>query len=175
MLNIIVEGIDRIGKDTFIEKLHDWFGYQVIHSGKPKKSKAFGYSYQKYQEYYFTFWFNVMKDTNPGFIFNRFHLGEFVYSPLYREYDPGEYLYELEKPVVDKTCLVLLYTTDFSIITDDGNSFDFTKKEQEQKMFIDSFKKSNLKKFMLQVNNGNKFRDPDRIFSEAMKELARFS
>ena len=165
MLNVIVEGIDRIGKDTFIERLHDETGYQIVHSGKPKEIRAFDYSCKKYQEEYFKFWFSVMKDSKPGFIFNRFHLGEFVYSPLYRGYEPGEYLYELEKTVLDKTVLVLLYTTDFSIITDDGESFDFTKKEQEQKMFIDTFRQSNLPKIMIQVNNGNKFRHPDSIFN----------
>ena len=52
--NIIVEGIDRIGKDTLISNLGNKFGLQVVHSSKPKELDYFNCDLRKYQESYFS-------------------------------------------------------------------------------------------------------------------------
>lgn len=166
--NIIIEGIDRIGKDTLISLLNNKLGYQIVHSTKPKSLEAFKYDLEKYQENYFSKWFSIM-ETHSGFIFNRFHLGEYVYSTLYRDYIPGSYLYKYEsrEKIKNDTLLILLYTDDFSIIKDDGNSIDFSKIEKEQKLFISAFKNSLIKnKQMVKVNSGDKFISPGIIYSK---------
>ena len=174
--NIIVEGIDRIGKDTLISLINNNLGYQDIHSSKPERLEVFDYSLQKYQENYFSKWFSVIEN-NSGFIFNRFHLGEYVYSMLYRDYIPGIYLYNYESipTIKDETLLILLYTDNFDIIKDDGKSFDFSKKEKEQNLFKSAFKNSLItNKIMVQVNFGSSFIPADNIcykVNEIMKNL----
>ena len=41
------------------------------------------------------------KEDGVNMIFNRSHLGESVYSPLYRNYS-GDYIFDIEKKYVDK-------------------------------------------------------------------------
>ena len=91
-------------------------------------------------------------DSDAKVICNRSHIGEVVYAPRYRGYR-GEYVYDLEyrpskankfglqgkmRRACHDTLLVLLTTSDFSFIKDDGESFDFSKKEEEQTDFIEA-------------------------------------
>jgi hypothetical protein len=56
----------------------------------------------------------------------------------------------------DTTLLVLLHTSSFEFVKDDGLSFDFSKKDEEQMDFVRAFEKSNIKhKLMLDVHDGN--------------------
>lgn len=181
----IVEGIDNVGKGTLIESIITNIGFhQIIKFDKPKKCKPYNNSLKTYQEESFLNSFSLLSSllrpgmpTPPRLIFDRFHLGELVYSPLYRGYS-GDYVFSLEKssignigPIASANIRLILLTADQpELLPDDGKSFDPTKAHSEQSMFIDGFKQSCIKnKVMVQVQNPDgSFKDPNRIFEEAV-------
>jgi hypothetical protein len=130
------------------------------------------YTYQ-----YYTF-LNSMKLANSGarLIFDRWHLGEAVYAPLYRGYS-GDYVFDLEaRYSVQESNYVrlILLVEDFAIsehFVSDGGSFDDTKREAEQKLFIEAFNKSSVKdKRMICVTDPvtGKFRNRQDVLKEAL-------
>jgi hypothetical protein len=190
--SIIIEGIDRLGKDTLIKEIMNRLGYfQVIHYQKPEildfilsdvrrlmdlpdeivNDTVISMAYKRYQQQSFL---NMMKllSSDASLILNRAHLGEFVYSPRYRNYS-GDYVFDLEKQseCLDTTLLIVLHTSSFDFIEDDGLSFDFNKKDDEQMDFIRAFEKSNIKhKLLLDVNDGKgKFVPKDRLAKIAIQ------
>ena len=182
MKSIIFEGVDRLGKDTLIQGVKNRLGYfQTIHYQKPELLDFYltearkqtgraddvtddavkSFAAKLYQQKSFCEMFDMLS-ANRRYIMNRAHLGEFVYAPRYRKYD-GSYVFDMEKQFIhdlgsnfhENTLLVLLHTSDFSFIKDDGLSFDFDKKEEEQNDFIRAFERSEIKhKLMLDVNDG---------------------
>ena len=96
---IIIEGPDNTGKDTQIRQIMKNFPSDVFHMFhyfnlhfKDDLKKHKEYSIQMYEEM-FTIMKHAPKEIN--YIFNRAHLGETVYSPLYRGY-LGDYVFEIE-------------------------------------------------------------------------------
>lgn len=165
-MNIIVEGIDRIGKDTLISNLTT--GKELkVHCGKPP-----------YPEYQYHFFSNEMtkaifnyRELGLSTLFNRFHIGEMVYGKLYRNMNTDWVLPCIETDLfIDCTKLILLYTTNFELRKDDKKSFDFNNAKTEQNLFMDAIDKSSLRSIKICVNdfNGN-WRKPYDIFNEAMK------
>jgi hypothetical protein len=203
MLNsIIIEGIDRLGKNTLISGIKNRLGFfQEIHYQKPEildhyvkkarrvldlpddfDSEKVKYLTQKlYQQESFI---DMMKllSTDVPFIMNRAHLGESVYSHRYRGYS-GDYVFNLEQnypAFLDNTLLVLLHTSSFDFIKDDGLSFNFDKKDEEQMDFIRAFEKSQVKhKLLLDVNDGSgNFVAPEKLLEvviHAFNELQTMS
>ena len=119
-----------------------------------------------------------MKIANSGarVIFDRWHLGEAVYAPLYRGY-PGDYVFDLEAryQVADKNLVrLILLVEDFAIskhFISDGGSFDDSKREAEQKMFIEAFNKSTIiDKRMICVTDPvtGEFRSRHDVMKEAL-------
>lgn len=187
-----IEGLDRLGKSTLIEGIQQKLGFfQVIHFGKPKRLDCYRGSlipdnvvtYAEvvsppmfnYQQACFR---NSMKLSQAGarIIFDRWHLGEYVYSPMYRGYS-GEYVFDLEQRFeLDQTNFVrlILLTEDFSCsqhFVSDGDSFDDSKREAEQKMFIEAFDKSIIRdKRIICVTDPatGLFRDPADILAGAL-------
>ena len=105
-------------------------------------------------------------------IFDRFHLGEYVYAPRYRGYS-GDYIFDLEDSMhaslLSNVQLILLTTQNFNIMTDDNLSFDFTRRAEEQASFIEAFNKSSFtRKKIIQVNDEltGFYRSPEDIISE---------
>jgi nicotinamide riboside kinase len=163
----LIDGIDRLGKSTLINNIQEQLGYHlVIHYDKPKKLRTYveqdsSDALRYYQEQANRGMFELLKSNVP-IIFDRTHLGELVYAPLYRKYS-GEYVYEMEKELIgskpythqDDIRLILLTSSNTEMLQDDGLSFDFTKKAEEQQLFIDAFNKSNLtNKVIVDVHNG---------------------
>lgn len=161
---IIIEGTDRVGKTTqvakLIQNLNQFIFHKVHYSSLPfddlKKIKD--YSLRLYNDM-----FRMMislNDTNINLIFDRSHLGESVYAPLYRGYS-GDYVFNLEKEYIDKIIddvYLITLINDPAIIMnrDDGNSF--YKNEEEVKAEIDGFSRAHrlsLIKNKLLVNVGN--------------------
>jgi thymidylate kinase len=129
---IIIEGTDNVGKDTqqnlIIEKLNDLVFHKIHYSSLPFKTdveKHFTYSNTMYDDM-----FKLMlsaKEKNINIIFNRSHLGETVYGPLYRNYS-GDYVFDIEKNYVDELrndLYLITLTNDPHTIwnRDDGKSF----------------------------------------------------
>jgi hypothetical protein len=183
MINsIVIEGVDRLGKDSLIQGIKDSLGYfHTVHYQKPEvleyflkearfhQSKPDGfvddeikrYAQKSFQQRSFSNMFELL-GSSSRYLMNRAHLGEFVYSPRYRKYD-GNYVFDLEQQFILKgsnfhkqTLLVLLTTSDFSFITDDGLSFDWDAKEEEQNDFIRAFEKSHIvNKLLIDVSDNS--------------------
>jgi thymidylate kinase len=146
---IIIEGTDNVGKDTqqnlIIEKLHNLVFHKVHYSSLPFKTdleKHTSYSKKMYDDM-----FKLMvlsKDSDINIIFNRSHLGETVYSPLYRGYS-GDYVFDIEKQYVNalrENLYLITLTNDPHIIwnRDDGKSF--YKNEEGIKAEVDGFQRA---------------------------------
>ena len=72
-MNYVVMGIDRIGKDTFIE--NNFPGHKKIHLTKPPKDvDPLIFSKTEYCDYFC----NLMK--NDNLVYNRGHIDEFRYG-----------------------------------------------------------------------------------------------
>lgn len=122
----LIDGIDRLGKSSLIQKIQEELGYHlVIHYDKPKvlanhlwaadmikrsqdSDTDYDESYKNlsvenlarrlYQEDANINMFKLLQ-TDMRIILDRTHLGEMVYAPLYRKYS-GEYVYDMEKELI---------------------------------------------------------------------------
>jgi thymidylate kinase len=175
--SIIIEGVDRLGKSSLVQGIQDEFGFfQTMHFQRPSILETYlkearielnrapgvlddemkSYALRKYQNDSFANMFRLL-NSSGRLILDRAHLGESVYAKRYRSYS-GDYVFSMEAvaenaSAIDTTLLVLLHTSDFSFIKDDGESFDFSKKEEEQNDFIRAFEKSKIKhKVMVDVS-----------------------
>jgi thymidylate kinase len=151
---IIVEGMDRCGKDTQIGLIQKSFKdeiFHVLHYAKvPFKNKEdhISYNHRLYNDM-----FAMMKESlgvKRNFIFNRSHLGESVYSPRYRDYS-GDYVFDIEKLHTDTMkeqliLIVLINDPDILLKREDGNSLANKTEDviYEREAFIRGFEKSNI-------------------------------
>lgn len=164
----LIEGLDRLGKDTLIDGMLHARGYhEVLHFSKPKVLDCYRggpfhreslpeqeerrHALREYQERSFRNLFTLLTSAAYAhLICNRAHLGECVYAPLYRGYD-GKYVFELERAFrmqEASSVRLILLVEDFSVsshFVDDGESFDITKREQEQNLFLEAFEASIIK------------------------------
>ena len=169
-MNYVVMGIDRIGKDTFID--YNFPDHKKIHLTKPPKDEdPLMFSKAEYCEYFC----NLKKSDN--IVYNRGHIDEFVYAPIYRKYSTY-WLTIMEEEFagdVTNTVFILLYTDNFDMMVDDGLSHDFSRKEEEQEFFLKYFDSSKmLNKIKIKVNDGKNYRNPEDIRNDlgiAMREI----
>lgn len=186
-MKIIIEGIDRLGKDTLQAGLINSLGYHhVIHYSSPKNCDFYEESSKNFNEDPLDapFWFQHdsfiqgfdLLEQNVNVIYNRFHLGEHVYSQRYRGYD-GSYVFGLEKmfpTAMKQTHLFLLYTSNVDIMTDDGKSHDYSKRKEEQEDFFEAFEFSNIfHKHKVDVYDSYKkfYRDKKSILNEVLAKI----
>ena len=146
---IIIEGTDNVGKDTqqnlIIERMNNLVFHKLHYSALPfrdDKQLHANYSKKMYDDM-----FKLMmasKDKDINLIFNRSHLGETVYSPLYRGYS-GDYVFDIEKKYTkalrENLYLITLTNNPHNILKrDDGKSF--YGNEEEVKAEIDGFNRA---------------------------------
>jgi hypothetical protein len=108
-------------------------------------------------------------------VFNRGHWDELIYAPRYRDYSPN-YVRIMEDSYRDElynTIFILLYTTDFNIMQDDGQSHDFSRRQEEQEDFIKKFQESKLNKLMIKVNDGDHYASHDVIAQRFIDALIK--
>lgn len=175
---VLIEGVDAVGKGTQIEMLKQEFekkGFLVhlVHyssvKGLTDKKKVELYSRKLYKDM-----FELGSETTKErvIIMDRAHLGEVVYSPLYRGYS-GDYVFDYEKELLGsdwQKFKLILFTGDAKEIIKrdkargDGQSFtlDLEKKKDELQRFDDAFEKSKLIKLRIDVGK----KKPEEIFSE---------
>jgi thymidylate kinase len=136
---IIIEGPDRVGKDTLISGLMSsglLINPVVVHSTKPEDpSKSY------YTEYYKTIYTKISKMTQYDIIMNRSAIGEYVYGPMYRNNH-----YELNE-IVNHNNYINNFILVFTLIDkpetllqrEDGESFGTTleQKTEEVNRFIE--------------------------------------
>lgn len=104
---IILEGPDNTGKDTqqnlIIKNLYkaEGLAFQTVHfSSCPFETKEDNIEYSKRM---YTDMFRCIHqccENDISVIYNRSHLGEAVYAPLYRNYD-DDYVFDIEKEFKD--------------------------------------------------------------------------
>lgn len=168
----IIEGVDGLGKSTLIQEIKNQNGfYHYLHYEKPQKLEYYKNQLLSYQVDSFQYGFELLEQQVIPFIFDRFHLGELVYSQRYRGY-PGDYVFSFERDYDvqrwEHVKLILLVTSNWSHIRDDGQSFDFSAKETEQEQFIRAFNQSIFRdKQIIDIcrENGTR-KTPQELFKE---------
>lgn len=148
---LIFEGLDRVGKDTQIRLLQKYYYpkkmfHHFHYSGFSKNEYTPEEQLEFNKEFYEEMFELILTNKNKNIILNRSHLGEFVYGPLYRKYDPS-YIWNLEqKFLLNYGRSVFLFTfideVDNLIKREDGKSFSLD---------VDS-KKSEIMNFILATN-----------------------
>jgi thymidylate kinase len=194
MKHIIIEGGDRLGKSTLIEGLAKHFNYDNVmirHFGKPPKVFPEDMSPLEFQakcfwkEAHFVEYVRQMENDQFCYyenvvIWNRAHLGEYVYGQMFRGQDPKElkeYLsgYEtrnlLDKS--DETFLILLTADpEFFLEQEDGNSFSqkLEEKKRELQLFDEIFEESLIdNKFRMKVNDGDNYLKKSYILTSVLE------
>jgi hypothetical protein len=195
MKHIIFDGGDRLGKSTLIKKVCDFYNYDnvtVRHFGKPPKKfppDVTPFEFQKecfWKEAHVLEYLNMMdKDALYAYyenvlIWNRSHLGEFVYGQMFRKTDPkeiNEFLKNFESAYLcdgDPVLILLTADPDFFLNQEDGNSFsqNIDQKTKEIELFETAFNNSMIfNKIKIKVNQGDSYRSKDEIFEEIKEHL----
>jgi thymidylate kinase len=188
---IIIEGGDGLGKSSLISSICDFYHYDNIsvrHFSKPpltssegfKSSNAIKFNYQKQKFFEEAKLLNRICKTSSYFperiIWNRSHLGEFVYGQIYREIHP-HLLYQFIHSYEEKfllgrdVSLILLDTSNIELFMsqEDGKSLGQIKslKEQELELFRKIYEHTYIKnKIKVNVNDLNLFRKKQDIFND---------
>ena len=154
---LIIEGPDRCGKNTLITNLVTRTGCCVTrHFGKAEGetdeekqlnqqkffSREFALASAKQRE---IFHMPGKEHENDLFIWNRGHLGEFVYGTLYRNTHPEDWVIQMEEAFEvekDPEIYLLLLTAhpDFLVKKDDGLSF--SSKVEDRIKEIEKFREA---------------------------------
>jgi thymidylate kinase len=187
---IIIESGDQLGKNSLIEGLCKHFNYDNItirHFGKPPTNLTS----EETLDYQFNCFYNEgnfvqsIRDRfkkydyyNETIIWNRSHLGEYVYGQMFRNADPNFLKTKLlffEKHFLDfENIYLILLTADpeFFLGKEDGNSFSKTliEKTKELELFNEAFEFSLIEnKLHYKVNYENgKFRKKQEILNDVI-------
>lgn len=184
-MTVIAEGVDALGKSTQIQKIKDEFEKRgvSVHILHYSNIKAFGNDNKKIREASYKQYRDMLKLANyaasedsMALILDRSHVGEAVYSPLYRNYN-GDFVFEEEKTFLWQDNLkrikLILFTDEVEAIIkrdkerNDGLSFslDPEMKKKELDLFDKAFEKSILNKKRIEL----KGRDAEQIWNEEVK------
>jgi thymidylate kinase len=181
---LIIEGLDRTGKDTLVKEILDSYrtGFKVHWSFPKGETNEEKTEYQKRSfEDNFAFYADLSDiyhgDDSTILIWNRSHIGELVWGSLYRESKPETWVIDMEKfwclnddPDV---YLVYLYADpEFIVREDDGNSY--SGKLSDKIKELDSFEKAInasgiKKKIKIKVNEDDKYIDQKIITEQVNK------
>lgn len=188
---IIIEGPDRVGKDTLISNLTGKIqAYLNVHFISPPQGIKDPLNYQFDNPFKSNL--NLTKcclsscDIELA-IWNRSHLGEYVYGQIYRNYDPEVVLkriWSFERELLlaipnDQIYLINLFASaDYLIKNDDGNSFttEKEKKQRELDLFQEVHNHSiirNKYKFDIQIEDGTL--KNERYIAESIKTRFNFN
>ena len=190
---LIIEGPDRCGKNTLIKNLTSQAeNYVVRHFGSAKGNSNFekrDYQFQFFKKEFelasYRNRFEMLdKERYPRdiWIWNRAHLGEFVYGKMYRETYPEEWVMKMETLYgmdLDPSIYLLLLTADpeFLCRNDDGQSFtaDVEKKKTELYKFDIAFDQSRImNKMKLNVSNGSESYLDQAIILDTVNKFLNF-
>lgn len=176
---VVIEGMDRCGKDTCISYIKKSLLQQnqnstvhVMHySNIPDGvEEVESRSFNMYVDMFRIIRYAIDNDIN--LILNRSHIGESVYSPIYRGYS-GQYVFDIEKQFQDclsEMKLIVLVDSSFRCADrDDGQSLSKKSKVKmtdELFLFTEALHKSNIhSKILIDIANINK----DEVKSKILK------
>lgn len=154
LMVIIFEGMDNCLKDSSINLLRNDLSAEthvIKYSSPPNQIKE----KENYQKHHFSDMFYLIdsvKSSDRNIILNRSHIGEYVYSQLYRGYH-ADWIFDLEKEFFNrqktpvKILLILLYDSNNESLRtrEDGKSLsqaENIKLDRERELFIEAFNKS---------------------------------
>ena len=177
---IIFEGQDRCGKDSHIQFLSKKLkSYTIRHwsfpqGNTPEEQTAWQKRTFNEEFHLHSFLQHHFSANDHVLIWNRSHIGEFVYGTLYRNSDPQSWVPQLETlyGFSQNPEIYLIYFTadpEFLSQKDDGKSYDQSveKKSKEGELFAEAIQQSTIqKKLIIKVNNENNYRDFDSIYGE---------
>lgn len=171
-MNILIEGLDNVGKDTQIKLLCNTLfrcnpkkPTQVLHySAIPGlgADECIKYSSKLYADL-FQLCMEAHTSRRRNIIANRAHLGEAVYGPIYRGYD-GNYVFALEsifehmKFWEQMYLIVFIDKAENLIQREDGKSFsiELDKKQMEIIAFKEAFRRSIIShKLLIDIDGKN--------------------
>jgi len=165
---VIVEGMDRCGKDTLIKSITKYLynldylkSVHVLHySNLPirEKDKVIQASFSLYYDMFRIAEYSLCE--NFHLIMNRAHLGEWVYGYIYRNYE-AKFIYDIELhyfDLMDKICLITLVDSSLKCLErEDGRSLskaDRDKGKIECERFIEATNLSYIKdKLCIDIKN----------------------
>jgi hypothetical protein len=173
---IICEGLDRCGKDTLISNLSAKFPQVLMrHWSFPQgdsnddktqwQKDSFLNEMQKW---------DIVKDEdyNEPLIWNRSHIGEYVYGTIYRDSQPSTWIPKLEKRYLTgkNVYLIFLYAdAEFLLKEDDGLSYSIRRedKELEIERFHEAIDNSIIiNKLKIKVNDGQHYISETEILNK---------
>lgn len=166
---IIIEGLDHTGKTTLIKslrrKIHN-FKILGLSSSNPPKNMSHDWSVNHYH----SLLTQTAKLYHEGWtiIADRFHIGETVYGPIYRQSDT-DYIWEIEEVVYPNNKDVWLITlVDYGckiVARDDGQSNESSAVEYEKTRsgFIESYNRSCIHNKILMNITDDGWVDPDKL------------
>lgn len=143
---IIIEGPDRTGKDTQINLLQQYawnnhkLAYNLSHYSHLKNIN----NYQSYSNALYDNLIYRMCIGNTYDIYNRSHIGEYVYAPMYRNYS-GDYIFDIEmKYFIDNYDHIFLITliTDPLVLISRDDKLSFSNNLEQKQLEISKFKEA---------------------------------
>lgn len=144
-MNVILEGPDAVGKTTLAEKLRNKYKMSIHHS-TTKTRNDLGYHLD-------------LLDYRENTVFDRFHVGEFVYPKVYnREPKLNDNDFEIiNKRIIDNNDMFIIFiTSDMSIINERliarGENDYLVEMDAQNTLFTEfanRFKKYNYKNFYI--------------------------
>lgn len=161
---IIIEGADKTGKTTLAKAIAARFNYQYHHFGPPKGRPA---------DEYIDFLLNLKKPT----VCDRFHLGELVYGPIFRDkigITPLELL-TIERVLRLKQTILIHAATDITLanerlhVSKQIELVDDTRNIVAAKLFDDVVRTSNVTP-LLRYDGSNK-RNLNNMLKQIQKLL----
>lgn len=163
--SIIIEGCDRTGKTTLAKRLAKELNLPYRHFGPPPKDvpRRWQQQFQKmsYAE-------EIVRMQSQPAVYDRFLIGEAVYSPIYRNYRPL-YIRRFEKAMPKGTRLILLTASKQTILDRfDGKFIKRSHIERIVKAFDDEFRASKIPE-RLRLSSSNASR------SEILKKASAFA
>ena len=152
----IFEGMDNCLKDTLIQLFRATLSpqTQILKYNSPPDGVS---NIELWQKAHFEDMFDLIKTNldngSRNLILNRAHLGEYVYSPIYRGYE-GDWIFDLEKSFLGSSdfyqsqikLFVFYDSNNYNLhLREDGRSFSSNNNEnldKERGRFLQAFQKS---------------------------------
>lgn len=180
---IIIEGTDNTGKNTLINSIcENYNNVMLIHCTKPEGNtptiQAMNQNalFNKYANNIVSYRYNNIADI---VIFNRAWYGEYVYGTLYRDRlkeNVIDMIEDIEKKLNNANFVEIYYIQlicdSVKLLTDNDDGKSISNKAEhilkETELFKEIFNKSQVNKIMLNVNDGDNFRDKNAILNDVI-------
>jgi len=187
---ILLDGPQAVGKSTLSRKLSRYFMSEMkdlpvhyIHY-EGCKDDTLEYQVKQYKDMFELF---VEGSGYRHFVVDRPHIGEIVWSKLYKNYDAAPFIYDLERNFIKENHEINTEVLQFFLFDEvdcilarekarKGDSYSYTVDDREKmlktlELYIDAANKTSLNTRILWLED----RTVDEVFEEVVKEIRRFA